>query len=241
MNRPRRIVFFTGAGISADSGIPTFRQGVGALWNNVPVEQVCYIEHFERNYDQVHAFYNAMRTQLKDYEPNRAHQAIAQLQSKYGAERVIVITSNVDDLHERAGAQALHIHGDLQWMQDRKTGERFHVGYDAFEVDAAADGYRYKPDVVFFGEQAPAYRPMQEIIDSLYRDDLVVTVGSSHQVVPFPMMVGMASGEQVPVWDINPEVDPSCFVRRGFRLGAADAFAEDGDLVKDFTQWLEHV
>jgi len=237
MNRQRRVVFFTGAGISAPSGIPTFRSGEAALWNNVPVEKVCYIENFASNYALVHDFYNEMRVKLAEYAPNRAHEAIAELQKAYGTNRVIVVTANVDNLHERAGAEVLHIHGDLQWMREVESGERFHIGYEPFDYDP--EQISHKLDVIFFGEQAPAYAPMQALIDSLYHDDLVVIVGSSQQVVPFAMMVGMSSGEQVPVINVDPNHEPSRFIEEGIKLSADIAFAQEGELMARLNDWLK--
>ena len=186
-DRPNRVVFVSGAGLSADSGIPVFRGTDQALWNNVSIEDVCLMDNFSKNYALVHDFYNEMRGKLREYEPNQGHRLMADFQSMYGGDRVKILTTNVDDLLERAGADdVLHLHGDLRYMRNLETGERFHVGYDPFECNA--EYVDHKPDVIFFGEIAPAYDDLYQLLEGLYEGDWVIIVGTSNQVLPFAQL-----------------------------------------------------
>lgn len=189
----RQILFITGAGSSAESGIKTFRDS-GGLWEEYSVDDVCNINTFERNYDMVHEFYNKRRAELASVEPNAFHQFVANLQTEmmdsYSVD-VNVITTNVDDLLERAGVRApLHVHGYLpQVIKNYGTPEYeiINVGYQEF--DYKQPGF-HKPNVVFFGEMAPAYQKMHTIMQSCGVRDLVFVVGCSNQVIPFQYYVG---------------------------------------------------
>jgi len=183
MNTPTpKIIVFTGAGISADSGLSTFR-GNG-LWDKHKVEDVCTLYTWKRNFGLVHRFYNERRLQLGESAPNRAHRVVARW-----AERLptLVITQNVDDLHERGGCkEVLHVHGLLTSMHCTACGKRFGIGYREWSSnDRCPCGSLkgVKPDVVFFGESAPNYVPMRSAFKSLGARDLLVTIGTSGQVI----------------------------------------------------------
>lgn len=185
----KRVIFFSGAGLSAESGVPTFRDS-GGLWNNHSVDEVCNLENFFSNYTKVNDFYNKRRTDLANVEPNHAHRMIARLQTKY-PENVINVTTNVDDLLERAGAISVqYLHGNLTKVVynygEDKVSSPVDIGYTAVS-DTTLSGNKYpvKPNVVFFGEMAPEYGEYYELCDSLTSKDLVIVIGSSDLVVPF--------------------------------------------------------
>lgn len=170
-----RIVILTGAGISAESGLKTFRGGDG-LWEGHKVEDVATPEAFMRNPKLVHQFYNARRAQLKTVKPNAAHIALAELEEKFPGE-VLLITQNVDDLHERAGSKnLLHMHGELKKARHVMNEE------DIIHVteDLPHDGL-YRPHIVWFGEM-PLY--MEAIYRALHSADLFISIGTSGNVYP---------------------------------------------------------
>ncbi|HEY9554591.1 NAD-dependent deacylase [Allosphingosinicella sp.] len=179
----RNIVVLTGAGISAESGVATFR-GPDGLWEGHRVEDVATPEAFERDPALVQGFYDARRAKLGTVEPNAAHEALARLDVEWPGE-LLIVTQNVDDLHERAGAKrVLHMHGELKsawclacdgripWEQTLADGPT---------CAACGESGRLRPDIVWFGEIP--YR-MDEIDEALGRADLFVSIGTSGAVYP---------------------------------------------------------
>lgn len=173
----------TGAGISAESGLKTFRDA-GGLWENHRVEDVATPEAFARAPSLVHRFYNARRSQLREVEPNAAHLAIAELEKKWQGE-FLLVTQNVDDLHERAGSKKLlHMHGELN--KGLCTGcrdsfdWRVEMSVDCKCPGCASDG-TVRPDIVWFGEM-PYH--MEEIYEYLEKTDLLISIGTSGRVYP---------------------------------------------------------
>lgn len=238
----RRVIFFTGAGISAESGVPTFRSGENALWENHRIEDVCHIDTFARNYELVHQFYNQRRTALAQVQPNAAHRAIARIQQA-APEQVILMTSNVDDLHERAGSpQVRHIHGNLLEMVDLNRDEIFTLGYEAF--DYANRPRHFKPNIVFFGEQAPVYAELFGLMSQLSEEDLVVVVGSSEQVIAFCAEAHLGSQGSARVLYVDPcphsvyEGSSLIPYERHYRLSATEAFDPQGELLRHIEHWL---
>jgi NAD-dependent deacetylase len=199
------IVVLTGAGISAESGVPTFR-GSDGLWEGHPVEEVATPEGFARNPQLVHQFYNARRRSLLDgIEPNAAHRALARLESDYPGE-VTVVTQNIDDLHERAGSRSLlHMHGELLRCRCNHCGHLADCRQD-LEVGSACDhcgiGGGLRPDVVWFGE-IPFH--MDEIVERLRRAGVFVSIGTSGQVYPAAGFVAMAAAAGARTIEINLE------------------------------------
>lgn len=201
MNRPRRLVVFTGAGMSAESGIDTFRTP-GGLWQRYRVEDVATPEAWDRDPDRVTDFYNQRRRQLMEgVEPHLGHRVVAALEKHMEVE---VITQNVDDLHERAGSsRVLHLHGELRRV--RTSGPGLHVRvWPRWEVraeDRCPDGYRWRPDVVWFGEPVEEVERAAERVASA---DMLLVVGTSLSVYPAAGLVHeVAAG--VPVLVIDPE------------------------------------
>lgn len=178
-----RIVVLTGAGISAESGLGTFRDKDG-LWTRYDLEEVATPEGFARNPDFVHEFYNARRKNLRQAQPNSAHDALARLEAGFPGD-VLVVTQNVDDLHERAGSRNLvHMHGELFKVRCRRCGAvtvwDADLGRDT-ECPACGNSGGLRPHVVWFGEMPIG---MERINDELARCDLFVSIGTSGSVYP---------------------------------------------------------
>lgn len=183
----KTVVALTGAGISADSGLRTFRDTDG-LWENHAIEDVATPEGFARNPQLVLDFYNARRKQLKDAQPNPGHKALVALERLY---HVHVITQNVDNLHERAGSsQVLHLHGQL--TQLRSTANPQHVidWHEDQPIDLCdPNGAPMRPHIVWFGEDVPAMAEAEALVA---RADVVLVIGTSLQVYPAAGLVNMA-------------------------------------------------
>lgn len=179
----KKLVFLTGAGVSAESGISTFRDANG-LWEQYPVMDVCSATGFARNPALVHEFYNARRRQLLTVEPNAAHRAIAALEERFD---VMVVTQNVDNLHERAGTpqnHIIHLHGELMKVRaldnENLTFELPESDLDT-TPETRIDGHRIRPHIVFFEESVPMIEPAAEVVAQA---DILVIVGTSLNVYP---------------------------------------------------------
>lgn len=181
------LIVFSGAGISAESGIPTFRDSDG-LWHGHDPSEIANYENWRDNYELVHAFYNHRRVELGSASPNLAHAAVAAWEKIYPG-RVLNITQNIDDLFERAGVQnTLHLHGFLRNIRNIQTCKIQDLGYSPF--DPSTDPQRFiKPDVVFFGEQAPNYRILGELAVTLDSRDTIISIGSSGAVVNIDSLI----------------------------------------------------
>ena len=194
-----KIVVFTGAGVSADSGISTFRDSDG-LWANYRIEDVCTPEALVRNRAQVIEFYNIRRRELFSVEPNAAHRAIAELEQHFDVE---VVTQNVDNLHERAGSKRVtHLHGELMKLRSERNPELI-VPIEGWEqkMDARAeDGALLRPHIVFFGESVPMFDAATRIAASA---EVMIVVGTSLAVYPAASLVRYASAG-VPVYVVDP-------------------------------------
>jgi len=169
-----RLYILSGAGLSAPSGIPTFRDG--GLWDRYKVEEICSAEAVAKDLAKVNRFYDERRRELAKVEPNEAHRYFAQLESRY---ETIHLTQNVDDLLERAGADPIHLHGRLTQARCMECAEVFKIGYEPIadrscpKCDAAL-----RPDVVMFAEVAPDYRYLYTI-----QADIFIAVGTSGRVI----------------------------------------------------------
>ena len=200
----KKIVFLTGAGMSVESGLSTFR-GSGGMWNEYSIEDVASIEGYERNPSLVLEFYNKRRKELLDVNPNEGHRLIASLERDYN---VVVVTQNVDDLHERAGSgNVIHLHGEL--MKATSTAAPNNLNYvrrltpDNLEIaigDKADDGSQLRPYIVWFGEAVPM---MSDAIDELRDADGFVIIGTSLNVYPAAGLLNYVPAG-VPVYLIDP-------------------------------------
>lgn len=193
-----KIAVLTGAGVSAESGLGTYRDN-GGLWDSYDPMEVASIQGWQRNPRKVLDFYNMERRNLKGAEPNAAHKAIASLEQRYD---VTVITQNVDNLHERAGStRIIHLHGEVTKVRpeygayDESGSERevFDIGYDEVNFgDKAPNGRQLRPHIVFFGESVPK---IEQAIDIVSEADIVLIVGTSLQVYPAAGLYRYAQNE----------------------------------------------
>ena len=203
----KSIAVLTGAGVSAESGLGTYRDN-GGLWDNYDPMEVASIEGWYRNRKLVLDFYNMQRAKLAQARPNEAHRLIAQLEDSY---KVDVITQNVDNLHERAGStHVVHLHGEATKIRPENTftdedgfSERYVVdcGYSEINLgDIAPNGAQYRPHIVFFGEAVPK---MERAIEIVEKADIVLIVGTSLQVYPAAGLYRYAKWE-TPIYIIDP-------------------------------------
>ena len=186
-----RTVVLTGAGISAESGVPTFRDADG-LWEGHRVEDVATPAAYDRQPDVVHRFYDARRAALATVEPNPAHHALARLEAAFGDD-LLVVTQNIDDLHERAGStRVLHMHGELRSALCRACGSRVEWEGDLGDLPPCPSCHEVdlRPDVVWFGEIP---YDLDRIFAALEEADLFVSIGTSGAVYPAAGFVHAAS------------------------------------------------
>lgn len=232
----KRIAVLTGAGVSAESGLQTFRDN-GGLWDKYDPMEVASAEAWERNPGLVLEFYNVRRAQLKDSMPNEAHKLIAALEEDF---TVDVITQNVDNLHERAGStHVLHLHGELTKVRpenrcnesDRfSEAEVIDVVYDRIELgDLAPNGAQYRPHIVFFGEAVPKIERAIELVE---KADVILIVGTSLQVYPAAGLYRYAA-PGTPIYIVDPADVPLFDSRiRHIRKVATEGVKDFVDLLK---------
>ena len=193
-----KIVVLSGAGMSAESGISTFRDA-GGLWEQHRIEDVATPEAWARNPELVLRFYNERRERLKAAEPNAGHQALVQLESAYDVQ---IITQNVDDLHEKAGSrQILHLHGELRKVRSERYEDVVYDWDDNLEIgDFCEHGFQLRPHIVWFGEAVPMLEPAAELAAGA---DVFLIVGTSLQVYPAASLMVYAR-RHIPFYYIDP-------------------------------------
>ena len=207
----KKLVVLTGAGVSAESGISTFRDSDG-LWENYKVEDVASIDGWYRDPKLVLDFYNERRAQLSQVRPNDAHRAIASLENEYN---VTVVTQNVDNLHERAGStKIIHLHGELTKVRPENCCNEmdgfseaavFDIGSDSITLgDLAPNGAQLRPHIVWFGEAVPK---IEAAIDAVEAADILLIVGTSLQVYPAAGLYAYAKAG-TPIYIIDPKGVP---------------------------------
>ena len=180
-----KIIIFSGAGLDAPSGVQTFRDTNG-LWNEHKIEDVCTESTWKKNFNLVHNFYNQRRMELANVEPSHAHKVIKEINDLYPGD-VINMTMNVSDLQERVGVECLHVHGELTKMVCANCGHKWNIGYEAWNNEACSecnkiDGVR--PDIVFFGGQAPMYTYLWRGFEhTMHPDSIVIIIGTQGNVV----------------------------------------------------------
>lgn len=210
----QNIVFFSGAGMSAESGIGTFRDSNG-LWERYSIEEVATPEAWKKNPNLVTDFYNQRRKQIMEVSPNASHFYISSLESDFN---VSVVTQNIDDLHERAGSSnVLHLHGNIRLAKSSgpNAESKYYPidGWELTEKDVCPDGYRLRPHVVWFGERVPAYEFAIPIIE---KADIMVVVGTSLQVYPAAGLIHYSRNDAQKIV-IDPKIDqfdlPKGFVK----------------------------
>lgn len=234
----RRLVIVSGAGLSVDSGIRAFRTDTASgksMWDEYDIAEVCDIHAFNGNfYWKTHEFYNKRREDLASVEPNIAHLRIAEWFHRYH-DAVLNITTNVDDLLERAGIphdEILHVHGYLpeikyKLSKEDKNPKIMDIGHSKCNPDLF---YWAKPNVVFFGEHAPEYPLMHSVFDSLTSNDMVIVVGASNQVINFNWELFPAQARGTKMVVVNPGInylEQELYEERGvlvYRARAAEVF-----------------
>lgn len=195
-----KVVVFTGAGVSADSGIPTYRSSDG-LWANYKIEDVCTPEALARDRATVINFYNMRRREMAGKLPNAGHKAIAELEQYFDVE---VVTQNIDNLHEAAGStKIIHLHGELTKLRS-STNTSLIVPIDGWEqklTDTAPDGSLLRPHIVFFGEAVPMFEHAAMVVNSA---DILIVVGTSLAVYPAASLVQYVRDSSVPIYIVDP-------------------------------------
>ena len=199
----KKVIVLTGAGISAESGISTFRDSDG-LWEQYRVEDVATPEGYERDPALVLDFYNQRRRQLQEVEPNEGHRQLVRLEKDFD---VHIITQNVDNLHERAGStQVLHLHGELTKARSGRNPNLItDIGYNDIHLgDRAEDGTQLRPHIVWFGEAVPNIEPAAELCEQA---DFFVVVGTSMNVYPAAGLIHYVP-RSTPCFLVDPKAVP---------------------------------
>lgn len=195
----QRVVVFTGAGMSAESGISTFRDS-GGLWEKYDIREVATPEAFHANPKLVIDFYNARRKQVLEAKPNEAHKALVKLQEKFNVQ---IITQNIDDLHERAGsANVMHLHGEIRKVRSTRFPELVYELENAEQKydDVCERGFPLRPHIVWFGEMVPM---MELAVEHVASADTFIIIGTSLEVYPAASLIHYA-GSSIPKFYIDP-------------------------------------
>ena len=226
----KKLVVLTGAGMSAESGIATFRDS-GGLWDKYPVEQVATPEAFRANPELVLEFYNVRRRELLNTKPNAGHYSLAELEKDF---EVDIITQNIDNLHEQAGStRVIHLHGEL--MKSRSTGNEL----DVFDIDPekpdlhigdkCGKGFQLRPHIVWFGEMVPMMAEAEAIVR---KADIFVIIGTSMNVYPAAGLLHDVK-TNVPVYLIDPkDVATNRHDIHHIKKGASEGIEELKKLIK---------
>jgi NAD-dependent deacetylase len=196
----KKIVVLTGAGVSAESGLKTFRDHDG-LWHNYRIEDVATPEAWERDMELVNEFYNERRKNLIEARPNSAHIALARLEDKYDVQ---IITQNVDDLHERGGSsKVLHLHGELKKVRSSADPSLVYElqGWELKKGDLCEKGSQLRPHIVWFGEPVPL---IMEAAEHCQQADIMIIIGTSLQVYPAAGLIQFAF-TGAPIYYIDPK------------------------------------
>lgn len=230
----QKIVVFSGAGISAESGIQTFRDGDG-LWENHDIQEVATPEAWSRNPKLVLDFYNERRKQVLNAQPNEAHKALVLLEQFFDVQ---IITQNIDDLHERAGAtKVLHLHGEI--LKARSTFDDVLYDWNKAKLslgDKCANGYQLRPHVVWFGESVPNMIAASNCCESA---DILIVVGTSLNVYPAANIVNFVP-EDCKKYLIDPKITQS-FISNNIQLIEKKASEGVVDLVNQLLSLKEQL
>lgn len=229
----KKIVVLSGAGMSAESGISTFRDANG-LWRNHRLEEVASPMAWKNDMDLVLEFYNIRRKQLFEVKPNIGHKALVELESYFDVE---IITQNVDDLHERAGSsKVLHLHGELKKVRST-IDESLVYTLDQWELkkgDFCEKGAQLRPHIVWFGEAVPAISQAARIIE---KADILIIIGTSLVVYPAAGLVDFAKNN-IPIYYVDPDAMKTSFKNNVICI-SKKAGESLPDLVKDLIKSIE--
>ncbi|MDA9262357.1 NAD-dependent deacylase [bacterium] len=220
----KHLVILSGAGMSAESGISTFRDSNG-LWENHHIEEVATPEGFTKNPSLVLEFYNARRKQLFDVKPNKGHQLIAKLEKEY---KVSIVTQNVDDLHERAGnSEVLHLHGELRKVRSTSSPGLIYTWEKDLNLgDYCEMGSQLRPHIVWFGEQVPL---IDKAIEIVIKADVIIVIGTSLQAYPAAGLIDYARTDSKVYY-----IDPNPSIQSSKRVEVIKKIASEG--VKEFIE-----
>lgn len=194
-----KVVVLTGAGMSADSGLKTFRDSEG-LWEGFDAREVATPQGWNQNPELVLEFYNERRKQAHQADPNDGHKALVRLEKSFD---VTIITQNVDNLHEQAGSSdVIHLHGELSKVRSEKDSSLvYEIGGDSIEIgDTAEDGAQLRPHVVWFGEMVPNIKSAAEIVSQA---DILIVIGTSLMVYPAAGLIEL-SDDDIPKYIVDP-------------------------------------
>jgi NAD-dependent deacetylase len=205
------LLIFSGAGLSAESGISTFR-GNNGLWGKYDVQEVANFSTWKQNKERVFEFSNVFRETLGQLSPNPAHFALAELEKELGLERCFHFTQNVDDLLERAGCKnVVHIHGSIRRMQCLNCAHHWDVGFSSVPVNiccpSCGSSEEVKPGIVMFNELAPEYENLIRTFNRAKEGDIILVIGTSGNVVPMQWIVGMLKGKSFNILVNLEEID----------------------------------
>jgi NAD-dependent deacetylase len=228
----KKIYIVSGAGLSAESGIRTFRDTNG-LWEDYKVEDVCSVGGFERDRQLVLDFYDARRSDIEQKEPNHAHKRLAQLANAY-SKNIVMLTQNVDDMLERAGCKELvHLHGTLTDLRCEDCEKVFPIAYASQEGAScpSCDSFSIRHNVVMFGEAAPAYQHLGKLYDEA---DMVVVIGTSGQVIDTAYMARQVKNSILNNLDVDDFHDRA--FKHKFYLPATEAVDDVCALIEEFLE-----
>ena len=229
-----KVLILSGAGISAESGISTFRDSDG-LWENHKISEVCTAGCLDTNGEATKHFYDDRRKDIADKKPNYAHKLIVELKQKYPKE-IAVLTQNVDDLFEKAGMQSqdiVHLHGFLKELTCRECGEIFNIGYqkqDEFAEECPTCRGELRPNIVFFSEPAPLYA---ELTKELNECSLVVIIGTSGNVLDVTYFAQLTDESILNNLEPSDAIDDTYFTKV-YYAKATEAIAEIAEYIEDF-------
>lgn len=210
----RKLYILSGAGLSADSGLATFRSGNNATWSQTNLDRVCNYYTWRDNKEAVFDFYQGRRIEYATAMPNDGHKILAEWQQRWGADRVHLLTQNVDDLLERAGAkQVTHLHGEINKLHCVDCGHRWDALNEEYRSDVSCpecNNKTVKPAVVMFNEPAPEYNKLLAMRETIQPEDIFLVVGTTLQVVELTQCLpNIRIGNRYPFnWQVNP--DPVC-------------------------------
>ena len=230
-----KVLILSGAGISAESGISTFRDSDG-LWENHRIEEVCSAGCLDNNGDATRAFYDARREDIEDKEPNYAHKLLVELKHKY-PDDIAILTQNVDDLFEKAGMkrdEIIHLHGFLRELRCRECDEIFDIGYkkqdECFDTQCPECGGELRPNIVFFGESAPLYEHLTHYLNLC---ELLVVIGTSGNVLDVTYFAQLTKQSILNNLEPSDAIDDTYFTKV-YYAKATEAIGEISEYIEDF-------
>ena len=230
-----RVLILSGAGISAESGISTFRESDG-LWEKHAIEEVCSAGCLDTNGDATRTFYDARRADIENKEPNYAHKVIVELKHTYPDE-IAVLTQNVDDMFEKAGMkrdEIVHLHGFLRELRCRNCNSIFEIGYkkqdECFDGQCPECAGELRPNIVFFGEAAPLY---ENLTQALNRCELIVIIGTSGNVLDVTYFAQLTKESILNNLEPSEAIDDSYFTKVYYSK-ATEAIGEISEYIEEF-------